>query len=435
MAEVPEVVSLIARTGSDELGLDPMGLNESDVFLKLKPSGEWRGDKEQIIDDLRRIGADLPGVEVSFTQPIEMRVAEMLTGTRGDVAVKIFGPNLAELDTVARGIKKSLAGVTGAEDVLYVPNDGVQYLEVQLDRTAIGDAAGATAAGLQETLRGLIEGTKLGVVQVDGRREPIVLRGDRSWREDPGHLAGLPVTQPAGTPLGALASIHMTNGPVRIARQNASRFTVVQTNVRGRDLVGFVTEAQARIASEVQMPPGYRLVWGGQFENQQRASARLAVVVPLALALVFFLLFSMLGSVRQASLVFVNIPFALVGGVLALAVTGEYLSVPAAVGFIALMGIAVLNGLVLVSHFNELLARGIAIASVVEQGVMRRLRPVLMTASITALGLVPVLLATGPGSEIQRPLAIVVIGGLVSSTALTLIVLPILFRRFGVARS
>jgi cobalt-zinc-cadmium resistance protein CzcA len=222
---------------------------------------------------------------------------------------------------------------------------------------------------------------------------------------------------------------------VKISRENAERFAVVQVNVRDRDLVGFVADAKAKVAQDVTLPAGFRIEWGGQFENQQRAAARLLIVVPIALALVFFLLFSTLGSVRQAILVFSNIPFALVGGILALAAAREYLSVPAAVGFIALIGIAVLNGLVLVSHFNELLARGMEVGTVVVQGVKRRLRPVFMTASITALGLIPVLMASGPGSEIQRPLAIVVIGGLVSSTALTLIVLPILFRRFGVPRS
>jgi cobalt-zinc-cadmium resistance protein CzcA len=433
-SEIPEVESIVARTGSDELGLDPMGFNETDVFLKLKPRESWRGSKQQIIEDLRRIGSDFPGVDVSFTQPIEMRVAEMLTGTRGDVAVKIFGPGLDGLDATARAIKSALAKVRGANDVLYVPNDGVQYLEVQLNRTGAG-AAGVSAASVQETLRGLVEGTRIGVVQRDGRREPLVLRGDRLWRAESTHLAGLPVSAMGGTPLASIATLKTREGPVRIDRENASRFAVVQVNVRGRDLVGFVEEAKQVVQRDVRVPSGYRLVWGGQFENQQRAAARLTIVVPAALALVFFLLFGTLGSVRQALLVFSNIPFALVGGVFALALAREYLSVPATIGFIALMGIAVLNGLVLVSHFNELLARGLAVGPAVEQGVLRRLRPVLMTASITALGLVPVLLATGVGAELQRPLAIVVIGGLLTSTALTLIVLPVLFRRFGVARA
>jgi cobalt-zinc-cadmium resistance protein CzcA len=433
-AEVPEATSVIARTGSDELGLDPMGLNETDVFLKLRPRREWKRSKDEIIGQLRRIGDDLPGVEVSFTQPIEMRVAEMLTGTRGDVAIKVFGPDLATLDSTAQAVKRAVGTVRGAEDPLYVSNNGVQYIEVRLNRGAAG-IAGVTAAGVQETLRGLVEGTKLGVVQRGERRESIVMRGDSGWRAEPARLASLPVSAGTGTPLASIATIQTVEGPVRISRENAARFAVVQVNVRDRDLVGFVADAKAKVAQAVTLPEGFRLEWGGQFENQQRAAARLLIVVPIALALVFFLLFSTLGSVRQAVLVFANIPFALVGGILALAAAREYLSVPAAVGFIALIGIAVLNGLVLVSHFNELLARGMEVGTVVVQGVKRRLRPVFMTASITALGLIPVLMASGPGSEIQRPLAIVVIGGLVSSTALTLIVLPILFRRFGVSRA
>jgi cobalt-zinc-cadmium resistance protein CzcA len=236
------------------------------------------------------------------------------------------------------------------------------------------------------------------------------------------------------TPLAAVATVSFTEGPVKVERENSSRFSVVTANVRDRDLVGFVEEAQAAVDRAVKLPPGYRLVWGGQFENQQRAARRLAVVVPVSLALVFLLLFATLGSLRQATLVLANIPFALVGGVFALAVSGEYLSVPASIGFIALMGIAVLNGLVLVGHFNQLLERGMPLAEAVVSGVQRRLRPVLMTASIAAFGLVPLLFATGPGSEVQRPLAVVVTGGLVSSTLLTLFVLPLLFRRFGVPR-
>jgi cobalt-zinc-cadmium resistance protein CzcA len=242
----------------------------------------------------------------------------------------------------------------------------------------------------------------------------------------------LPLADGQSVPLSQIAVLRNADGPVKVERENGSRLAVVRANVRGRDLVGFVNEAKAAVAQQVQLPPGYRLSWGGQFENQQRAAARLAVVVPVALALIFLLLFSTLRSVRQAALVFVNIPFALVGGVIALAVTGEYLSVPASVGFIALMGIAVLNGLVMITCFNQLAARGLPLAEVVSQGALRRLRPVMMTACITGLGLIPLLLATGPGSEIQKPLAIVVIGGLLSATSLTLILLPLLFRRFGI---
>jgi cobalt-zinc-cadmium resistance protein CzcA len=262
------------------------------------------------------------------------------------------------------------------------------------------------------------------------------MRGGSGGALTPELFGQLRLPQAGGqpVPLAQVASLAVTEGPVKVDRENSQRMAVVRANVRGRDLVGFVREAQQQVAAKVQMPDGYRLSWGGQFENQQRTAARLAVVVPLALGLIFLLLFATFGSVRQAVLVFANIPFAMIGGVFALLVTGQYLSVPASVGFIALMGIAVLNGLVMITYFNQLRAKGVPLDELVRSGARRRLRPVLMTASITAFGLVPLLFATGPGSEIQQPLAIVVIGGLVSSTLLTLVLLPSLFRRFGVEK-
>jgi cobalt-zinc-cadmium resistance protein CzcA len=326
-----------------------------------------------------------------------------------------------------------VAKLEGAEDVAYVANDSLQYLRVDLDRTALG-AAGVDAESVQGELRALVEGERVGTVLDNGRRVPLVVRGSGDLQRDLSALAAVPVAfgDRGVTPLAATASLAVTEGPIKVERENSSRFAAVLANVRGRDLVGFVDEARALVDREVRLAPGYRITWGGAFENQQRASARLAIVVPIALGLVFLLLFATLGSLRQALLVLGNIPFALVGGVVGLAIAREYVSVPASVGFIALMGIAVLNGLVLVSYFNQLLARGLEAGEAIAQGVRRRLRPVLMTAAITAFGLVPLLFATGPGSEIQRPLAIVVIGGLISSTALTLVVLPVLFRRFGV---
>jgi cobalt-zinc-cadmium resistance protein CzcA len=260
------------------------------------------------------------------------------------------------------------------------------------------------------------------------------MRGPARLRESPADFAALRLSLPDGgsVPLAAVARIERIDGPVKIDRENAQRYVVVQSNVRGRDLVGFVDDARAAVAAQVKLPTGYRLAWGGQFENQQRAAARLMVVVPIALALIFFLLFSTFGSIRQALLVLSNIPFAMIGGIFGLLLAGEYLSVPASVGFIALLGIAVLNGVVMVTYFNQLIARGMGVAEAVVEGARRRLRPVLMTASIAAFGLVPMLFASGPGSEVQRPLAVVVIGGLLTSTALTLILLPILFRRFGI---
>jgi len=430
---VPEVAHIVARTGSDELGLDPMGPNDSDTFIVLKPPSEWRtADKNDIIDAVRGVAAEFAGINTAFTQPIEMRTAEMLSGVRGDLAVKIYGADLAALNDAARRVVAVLEKIPGSEDVLTIQNEGVQYLRIDIDRAAAG-RFGFSVEQVQNALRAMVEGSDAGVVVQDGRRLPLMLRGGEGMRLSPELFMQLrlPRDGAEAVPLASLARLEQGEGPLKIDRENAQRYAVVRANVRGRDLVGFVDEAKAAVTAQVQVPAGYRFEWGGQFQNQQRTAARLALVVPAALALIFLLLFATFGSLRQATLVFANIPFALVGGVVALAVTREYLSVPASVGFIALMGIAVLNGLVLIGHFNQLVARGLSMADVVRQGALRRLRPVLMTASITAFGLVPLLFATGPGSEIQKPLAIVVIGGLISSTALTLLLLPVLFRRFG----
>lgn len=433
---VPEVKSVVARVGSDELGLDPMGLNETDSFLVLKPRDEWRSpDKEVLIDRLREVAREFPGMNISFTQPIEMRTSEMLSGVRGDLAVKLYGRDMAQLDAMAQQVVGILEAIPGSEDVLTVKNAGVQYLQVDIRREAVG-RYGLTIEQVQNDLRTLVEGRAAGVVIEDGRRLPLLIRGSEQLQMSP-ELFGslrLPLADGTAIPLASLATLRPVDGPVKIEHENSSRMVVVRANVRGRDLVGFVEDAQREVNRQVKLPAGYRIAWGGQFENQQRAAQRLAVVVPVALALIFLLLFATFGSVRQAMLVFANIPFALIGGVVALAVTGEYLSVPASVGFIALMGIAVLNGLVMISYFNQLKARGLSAAEVVTEGALRRLRPVMMTASIAAFGLVPLLLATGPGSEIQRPLAIVVIGGLVSSTLLTLVLLPSLFQQFGMEK-
>ena len=434
LKEVPEIRSIVARTGSDDLGLDPMGLNESDTFLVLKPRSEWRGSKDDIADAIRRVLEGFPGLIYGFTQPIEMRVSEMLTGARGDVAIKIFGPDLPTLDAAAQTIAASMRGVAGAAEVIAPSNSGVQYLQVALNRAALGQS-GLSGDALQAQLRALVEGERIGIVPEGMVRTPLLLRGGRALRESPEGLTGLLVTAADGSswPLTSLATLKPQDGPVRIDHEDGARFAVVQVNVEGRDLAGFVQDAQAAVANAKGLE-GLRIVWGGQFENQQRAAARLALVVPLALAAIFVLLVLTFHSPRQAVLVIANIPFALVGGMAALRVAGEYLSVPASVGFIALLGIAVLNGVVLVSHFNALQASGMELTQAVRQGVRDRLRPVLMTACITALGMVPLLLASGPGSEIQRPLAVVVAGGLLSSTALTLLLLPLLFERFGVAR-
>jgi len=338
------------------------------------------------------------------------------------------------LGVLSAQVEAVLRGIQGAEDVYTLTNSGVQYLQLDIDRLAAG-RAGFDVASLQAELRAQVEGLPVGTVLEAGKRVPLVVRGEERLRTLPERFVDLRIAAPAGgtVRVGDLARVTLVEGPVKVDRENASRFSLVQANVGGRDLVGYVAEAQALVGERVKLPPGYRLSWGGEFENQQRAAARLALVVPLALGLIFLVLFFTFGSVRQALLVLANVPFALVGGVLALWASGEYLSVPASVGFIALLGIAVLNALVMVSHFNQLLEQGLPMAQVVREGAQRRLRPVLMTATITALGLVPLLLASGPGSEIQRPLAIVMIGGLISSTGLTLLMLPLIYRRFGVA--
>lgn len=433
IAKAPDVAGIVARTGSDELGLDPMGPNQTDTFLVLKPAEERKTtDQAALIQSLRAVLADFPGLSLSFTQPIDMRVQEMISGVRGDVAVKIFGPDIGKLNEIASKLSGILSGIDGAEDVYTTINEGAQYYTVAVNRMEAG-RLGLSVDAISTWLRTQIEGRTIGTALEDGRRTPILIRGSERTREAPTLLANLPVTLPSGAhvALSQVARIQRIDGPVKIDRENGNRMSVVRTNVRGRDMVGFVEAAQQKVAAELPLPQGYRLTWGGQFENQQRAAARLAVVVPIAIGLIFVLLFTTFGSIRQALMVLVNIPFALIGGVFALLITGEYLSVPASVGFIALLGIAVLNGVVLVSYFNQLRAHGVPEERIVVDGANRRLRPVLMTASITALGLIPVLYATGPGSEIQRPLAIVVIGGLISSTALTLILLPILYRRFG----
>ena len=435
MKAVPEVAGIVARTGSDELGLDPMGLNQTDTYVLLKEPDTWRqpSDMNWLLGELRKALAPIPGIGFSFTQPIEMRVQEMIIGARGDVVVKIFGPDIATLNSLAERITSTLRGIRGSEDVRTTLNKGFQYFSARIDRLQAG-RLGLDVDALTEALRTQVEGKSIGIVVEEGRRTPVLVRGTDAMRESPSQFAGLSLALADGknVPLATVARLERIDGPVKIDRENGRRVALVQSNVAGRDLVGFVDEAKRLVAEKVPLPEGYTLTWGGQFENQQRAAARLAVVVPIALALIFLLLFVTFVSVRQALLVFVNIPFALVGGVFSLLISGEYLSVPASVGFIALLGIAVLNGLVLVSYFNQLRDQGFDRDHIIIEGAQRRLRPILLTASITGFGLVPLLFATGPGSDVQRPLAIVVIGGLVTSTVLTLIILPILYRRFGI---
>ena len=432
VAAVPEVVRVVSRSGSDEIGMDPMGLNETDMFLQLKPRDEWEaGGKAALEEKLRLVMNHFRGINYGFTQPIDMRVSEMLTGSRGDVAIKLFGPDLDTLNSKGREIAAAVETVAGSVDTIATINEGAQYLQVAVNRYRAGQL-GMNADELQTRLRSEIEGLRVGTV-IDGTaRVPLMLRFAPVSGDGLEMMRNNLINLPDGgvVPLSEIAAIHRVEGPVSISRESGRRFAVVRTNVENRDLVGFVEEAKQAIADTVDLPEGYSLEWGGEFENQQRAAARLALVVPVALALIAFILFLTFRSIKQTLIILSNIPFALTGGLIALWLTGEFISVPASVGFIALLGIAVLNGVVMMSHFNHLASRGFDIDRVVREGALRRLRPVMMTASICAMGLVPLLLATGPGSEIQKPLAIVVIGGLISSTLLTLFLLPIIYRKF-----
>ena len=429
---VGEIARIVSRSGSDEIGMDPMGLNETDVFLQLKPRDQWQvADKAALQEKMRAVLDLFPGLNYGFTQPIDMRVSEMLTGSRGDIAIKVFGPDLSTLNTLAQRISHTVSGIDGAVDTTATLNEGAQYLQVNVDRLRAGEL-GVNADTLQHRLRAEIEGLPLGNIIEHSARVPLVLRYDKPSGDGVAQLQNSLITLDDGRviPLSTLASIERIDGPVGVSRESGRRFAVIRSNVDGRDLVGFVEEAKAVIAAQLDLPEGYSLAWGGQFENQQRAAARLGLVVPVALGLIALLLFITFGSLKQTIIILSNIPFALTGGVVALWLTGEFLSVPASVGFIALLGIAVMNGVVMMSYFNQLRAKGLDIQTVVTEGAVRRLRPVMMTATTCALGLVPLLLASGPGSEIQKPLAIVVIGGLISSTLLTLFLLPIIYRRF-----
>ncbi len=433
LKNIPEIERIISRVGSDELGLDPMSLNDTDSFLVLNPKKSWRMDtKEALIETIRKtLKEHFPGGNFAFTQPIQMRVDEMLTGARGDLAIKVFGDNPKQLNEVAKKLVQAVKKIKGAEDVYTPTNEGLRYLELKINKN-MAATLGLSYNDVQTLIRVQINGVKVGIIYQGIRRIPLMVRANENYKSSKQEMLHQPIALEDGSQvlLSQLVTAEEVEGPVSIKREQSKRFAVVVANVSGRDLVGFVNEAK-KVASKIDIPAGYYFEWGGKFENQQRAAAKLSIVIPVALILIFIILFSTFGSIPQALIILANVPFALIGGITALWITGEYLSVPASVGFIALLGIAVLNGVVMISYFNQLFANGMALSEVVMEGAMRRLRPVLMTASIAALGLVPLVFSTGPGSEIQRPLAIVVIGGLITSTLLTLLILPIFYRLFG----
>ena len=430
MAKVPEIKEIVARTGSDELGLDPMGLNDTDTFLVLKSKSKWREpSKEFVISKIRDVLDGMVGIEYSFTQPIQMRVSEMLTGVRGDLAIDIFGSEHDKLESIATEIKLILEKTKGSRDVYKKANEGVTYYELVFNKKAMG-YYGVTQNEINIFLNTMVSGKRVGVIQEGMRRIDLVIKGDTIYQNSLDKVSKIyyPLKNGKSVPLSTLVDFNLKSGSVQIEHENGYRKTVVQSNVEGRDLVSFVEDVKSKVAKEVKLPAGYYLTYGGEFENQQRASNRLQVIVPIALFLVFILLFISFDSLIQATIVFMNVPLALIGGFAGLYYSGEYISVPASVGFIALLGIAMLNGVVMINYYNQLVENGYKIADAVVEGSIKRLRPVLMTALIASFGLIPLLFASGPGSEIQRPLAIVVINGLISSTLLTLIILPILYR-------
>ncbi len=426
---VKEVKSIVARTGSDELGLDLGGLNQTDTFISFIPKKEWSvKTKNELLEKIMDSLKDFKGINFSFTQPIEMRISEMLTGVRGDLAVKIFGDDIGELNRLSFQIAQVLKGIKGSSEVLTTLNEGVNYLYVTPNKEAMANV-GISSDEFSKFLKSALEGLVVDVIPTGISRTPVMIRQESDFASSITKIKSLALTSKYGVlvPITSIAKIEEVDGPVSIVREDSMRMSVVRSNVVGRDLNSFVEEAKKVIAQNIKLPPSYYITYGGQFENQQRANKRLSTVIPLSILAIFFILFFTFKSIPLALLILLNIPFAVTGGLIALFAVGEYISVPASVGFIALFGIAVLNGVVMIGYFKELLLQGKSVEECVLLGAKRRLRPVLMTACIAGLGLIPLLFSHSVGSEVQKPLAIVVLGGLVTSSALTLLLLPPMF--------
>lgn len=429
----PEVADVVSKVGRAEVGGDPEPVNNVEAIVTLKPEDEWASgrSKVELIEAMEDQFAKFPGIALNFSQPIANRVDELLSGVKAQLAIELFGDDLGQLVRTADQIQRAVSGVRGAEDVQTEQVTGQPQLQIKISREAIS-RFGINVEDVQEAIEIAVGGENVGQVFEGIRRFDINVRLQEPYRRDLDAIASLLVAAPgsARVPLSQLADIQTVVGPKQISHQDGQRRIVIQLNVRGRDMGGFVAEAQRAIASSVTLPTGYFLKWGGQFENQQRAMRRLMIIVPITIGLIYLLLFSSFGSLRQAALIILNVPFALIGGIIGLLLSRQYLSVPASVGFIALFGVAVLNGVVLVSYINSLRREGKSVHDAVYEGTVLRLRPVLMTATVAILGLLPLLFSSGAGSEVQRPLAAVVVGGLITSTALTLLLLPTLYGWF-----
>lgn len=430
----PEIEDVVSKTGRAEAGGDPEPVNNIEAIVTLTPEKSWASgrSKAELVEAMEQTFAKVPGVGFNFSQPIANRVDELLSGVKAQLAISLYGDDLDELVSTANQIERVVSGIRGAADVQTEQVTGQPQLQIKINRASIA-RYGINVEDVQEAIETALGGEEAGQVFEGIRRFDITVRLQEPYRRDVDAIGSLLIPAPNGSarvPLAQLADIRTVVGPKQISHDNGQRRIVIQLNVRGRDMGGFVAEAQQQIERKVRLPTGYFATWGGQFENQQRAMKRLALIVPLTIVLIFLLLFSSFGSLKQAALIILNVPFALIGGILGLLVSRQYLSVPASVGFIALFGVAVLNGVVLVSYINSLRQEGKSVADAVFQGTLLRLRPVLMTATVAILGLLPLLFSSGAGSEVQRPLAAVVVGGLLSSTVLTLLLLPTLYGWF-----
>lgn len=433
LLKFPEVVTVVSKIGSAEIATDPMGPNLSDPFVILKPKDQWKTarTKDELVEKIREELEKIPGIGLNITQPIALRVDELISGVKSELAIKLFGEDMGILKERAEEISRVVSKVRGVADLRVEQTSGQPYLTVTINRSEIA-RYGINVSDINDIIETAVGGKAATEVLEGDRKFEVVLRFPEERRNSVEAIGNILIRAPTGVgiPLAQLANISISEGPVQISRENNKRRIVIECNVEGRDIGGFVEEAKEKIEKEIKLPSGYYITWGGAFENQQRAMKRLMLIVPLTIGLIFFLLFTTFNSFRYAFLILLTLPFALTGGILALLMSGQYLSVPASVGFIALFGVAVLNGMVLVSYINRLKQEGMQTEAAVITGCERRLRPVLMTALVAILGLVPLLFATGPGSEVQKPLAAVVVGGLFTSTLMTLLVLPTLYRWF-----
>jgi cobalt-zinc-cadmium resistance protein CzcA len=430
----PEVRGVVTKLGRPDLATEAMGIYEADVYVLLRPKEEWvtAHSREGLVQAMAARLERIPGVDYNFTQPMAMRLDEVVSGIKADVAVKIFGEDVAVLEQLAEQARSILVGIPGAADTQAEVLTGVAELRLEVDRAALA-RYGLNVTDVQDMVHTATGGQRVSEMVEGQRRFPIAVRLPRHYRSDLEAMGNLIIESPARerVRLNQVARLSIGRGPEIVSRESAQRRIVVQANVRGRDLGSFVDVAQSEIGHRLKVPPGYEIVWGGQFENQERASRRLMIVLPISVFVIFGLLVAAFGSSAQALLILLNVPFALVGGIGALWLRGLNLNVSASIGFIALFGVAVLNGIVMVSYINRLRQEGREIEEAVLDGAALRLRPVLMTALVASLGFLPMAVSHATGAEVQRPLATVVIGGLLSSTILTLYVLPLLYPLFS----